>query len=263
MVADALPLDVQPLDAKALAEALPGRHVEVFEVLDSTQAECLARLDVLPDRSLVLAARQRHGRGRRGRVWQSPAGANLYLSMLAHPPAPGRRWPGVVTLALGVAAAEAMQRLGALQVGLKWPNDLWAEDRKLGGILVEAASSGAIVAGIGINVRVPETVRAAIGQPCIDLHELGCTPSRECLAVAVAQAWEEALTLLSAQGWAGFASRWQRLDLLAGRNVRVEAGLDGVCEGRACGVDEAGRLQVECAGQRCAFLSADVSVRPR
>lgn len=250
-----------PWDAEKLAQALPGWPVQVFEVLDSTQNECLSRARELPDRAVVLAAQQRHGRGRQGRVWQSPPGANLYLSMLAHAPA-GGRWPSCVTLALGIAAADALRELGLAQVGLKWPNDLWVDGRKLGGILVEVAPSNAIVAGIGLNVCLPGAVRQAIGQPCIDLHELGCRPEPEMLAAGLVEHWSRMLDLLVARGWSAVAPRWSRYDLLAGQALCVDAGNEGLIEGIGGGIDEQGGLRVQCGDHWRVFSSVQVSVRP-
>ena len=123
-----------------------------------------------PEGVVVIADQQHAGRGRRGRDWFSPSGAGVYLSAIVRPQGAAGSVP-ILTLAAGVAAAQAVRSVTALPVGLKWPNDLvigrpW---RKLGGVLCETAGHGgridAVVVGIGINLletRVPTGDR----RPC-------------------------------------------------------------------------------------------------
>ena len=257
----ALPDSIPPLDTHALAAALPARLrpcLHVREVVDSTQQVLLDDAMAWPDRSVVLTDRQSAGRGRRGRAWQSPAGTSLALSMRAcH--GENARWTPGVSLALGVAAAQALHRMGAPMVRLKWPNDLVVGVCKLGGILVETCVGG-VVAGVGINLALPPAVREAIGQPCTDLSEAGCEATREALAAALIVAWDEAFDTFIVQGLEPFLPHWHALDALAHHTVRVLAG-DRVVEGMTCGIDAQGRLLVEVAGRRQAFSSAEVSVR--
>lgn len=253
---------IPPLDTHALAAALPAcmrARLHVREAVDSTQRVLLDDVAAWPDRSIVATDRQSAGRGRRGRHWQSPPGASLALSMLARH-GEGVRWAPGVSLVLGVAAVEALHRVGATAVRLKWPNDLVAEGCKLGGILVETCSGG-IVAGVGINLALPAALREAIGQPCTDLAGLGCEATREAVAAALIVAWDDAFDAFLAHGLGAFLPRWQALDALARQPVRVLSG-EQTIEGIACGIDAQGRLLVEVAGQRRAFSSADVSVRP-
>jgi len=102
--------------------------------------------------AVVIAAEQTEGRGRRGASWHSPPGSGLWMSVVLPNPRTGLHLP----LLVGLAVAEAIQEAnGALRVGIEWPNDLVVRGRKLGGILCEG-TPGAVVAGIGVNVRTPE-----------------------------------------------------------------------------------------------------------
>lgn len=256
---DALPAAVErePLAARLPEHLRAG--LRIMASIDSTQDALLADAARTPDRSIVLSTHQRSGRGRRGRNWTNPPGAGLALSMLARQPS-GGRWAPSLTLALGVAAAEALHALGLVQVGLKWPNDLVAGGRKLGGILVETCAPG-VVAGIGLNLALSGAQRHAIDQPCTDLSELACDASVETVAVALIMAWDRAFSEFAGVGLAGFQARWAQLDALAGQPVRAIAdGMDDV-HGLAQGIDAHGRLRIDAQGRRLALVSAEVSVR--
>jgi len=239
----------------------PRGPVEVWPRLDSTNAELLRRVAGQPDRAVLIADAQSAGRGRLGRAWLSPPGANLYLSMfLRHPE--GRPFAPGLALALGVAACEAVRGAGFEQAGLKWPNDLLAAGRKLGGILIESVSGlGGVVAGIGINLRLPPELVESIGQPVASLADFGEPPARDDLAAALIDAWNPAADEFALHGWTAFRSRWQALDAFAQQPVRVRSGGE-VFEGTALGVDDEGRLLLQTGGTLRAFVSAETSLRP-
>lgn len=234
--------------------------LEVWPLLDSTNAELLRRGAGL-DRTVLIADAQSAGRGRLGRAWLSPPGANLYLSMLLHLPH-GRPFAPSLALALGVAACETLHALGVPQARLKWPNDLIAQGRKLGGILVESANGlGGVVAGIGINLRLDAMLVRDIGQPVASVADFVAPPPRDALAAAVIAAWNAAVDEFIACGLDAFLARWQALDAFAQAPVRVTSGgatFDGIAEG----VDEQGRLLLRADGTLRAFVSAETSLRP-
>jgi len=199
-----------------------------------------------------------------GRTWASPLAAHVYLSLQ-------RRFDGGVaalaglSIAVGVAAAEALRALGFAEVGLKWPNDLVANDRKLGGILIEfgGEDSGVVraVIGIGINVRMPESAAAAIDQPWIDLHAFAAQPpSRNALAAALIAAQVNALDEFAERGLAPFLPRWRTLDVLRDRAVDVIAGAQRD-PGIALGIADSGALRVRHADGERDYHSAEISVR--
>lgn len=240
------------LDARAIAAALAPatrvrlRDVEVVGDIDSTNAELTRR--GVPGLAL-LAESQSAGRGRRGKAWESPPDANLYLSL---------SWkvgnPAGLSLAMGIACAEALRDA---RVRVKWPNDLVADGRKLGGLLIELAGNVAVI-GLGLNVRMPP--RTAIDQPWIDLAQLGVAASRNDLAARLLDAMVAALVEFDARGFAAFEARWQALDALAGRDVRIASG-EHVLHGLATGIASDGGLRVVIDGSERLFHSADVSVR--
>ena len=263
------------LDAQALRAALPAAvaaslaSLEVAWSLDSTNSELLRRPPPAAGVAVLLAERQTAGRGRLGRAWASPLGAQVCLS-LRRGFAGGLARLGGLSLVAGVAVAEALRGLGFAQAGLKWPNDLVAEGRKLAGLLVEGGGEhgGPVqaVIGIGINVRLPATTAAAIDQPWTDLATLAGAdppPARAAVAAAVLAALVPALDAFDRDGLAPFLPRYAALDVLAGREVRVTSAGNEVASGRAAGLAADGGLRVATAAGERIFHAGEVSVRTR
>lgn len=244
-------------------QRLAGLVVE-FEI-DSTQARALASPTPTKGCAVWLAEQQSAGQGRRGRRWVSPLAAHLYMSL-------SRRFEcGVaalsgLSLAVGVAVAETLRAEGFAQVGVKWPNDLLADDRKLGGILIQLRGDVQgpceAVIGVGLNVAMPKAFAAQIDQPWCDLASLAPTRavSRNQLAAAVIARLTLALAEFERDGFASFLPRWQALDALAGRAVRVIDGKQSH-DGIALGIREDGALCVRLASGERYFHGGEVSVR--
>ena len=259
-------LDAFAIDA-ALAPAtrqrLKALNVELR--VDSTNQRLLASR-AEHDPQALFAEAQTAGRGRRGRDWCSPFGANLYCSLAWSFAA----WPprlGTLPLAIGVACARALGTAGVPGIGLKWPNDLRVGDAKLGGILIEQRGEfgGAcrVIVGVGINVAMSARQAVAIEQEWTSVQALlpaRTQPSRNVLAAGLLDALVVALSDFEQAGFAPFLAEWSRLDLSAGREVRID-GAGTTLEGRACGIDDNGALIVEVAGQRHHLHAGEVSLR--
>lgn len=257
------------LDAAVLREQLTGLPllggVEVFFEIGSTNDYLLASAATLdPSAHVCLAEVQTKGRGRRGRGWISPLAANLYCSLLW-------RWKGTagiggLSLALGVAAAEALTEFGADEVGIKWPNDLYWGGRKLAGILVDLSGDPRrrcdVVAGIGINVDMRNRLEAgAINQPWCDLTEvLEGVPPRNEMAVALVRNWLRAFEAFEQEGMSAFLTRYARFDLCAHQVVTLATDTGSV-DGIARGINRDGALLLERDGKLEAHVAADVSLR--
>jgi BirA family transcriptional regulator, biotin operon repressor / biotin---[acetyl-CoA-carboxylase] ligase len=190
-----------------------------------------------PHGTLVTATEQSSGRGRQGRTWSAPAGSALLMSLLLREL--DKRSP-LIPLAAAVAVCEAC---APVECGIKWPNDVWVERRKLAGILVEGRpQEGWAVLGIGLNVTTeagefPEELR----DTATSLRLAGAHASVEELLAAL---------LRSLRGWlaaepAAVLAAWRQRDALRGEAVRWADG-----EGRAAGIDDSGSLLVDTdAGQ--------------
>lgn len=262
-----LAVPLQRLDEAALQAAVPGVQVRVAAVTDSTNAQLLAS-SAEGDPQVLFAEFQTAGRGRRGREWISPFGANLYLSLAWSFP----QWPRQLTalpLAVGVACARALREVGLNTVGLKWPNDLHVNGRKLGGILIEhRAEAGGpcrVIIGIGINVAMTGAQAQAVSQPWIGLHEalaaLGKPlATRREFSAALLRQLTQAIRTFEQSGFDAFAADWAALDLTRDREVTVQ-GQQGNYNAIARGVDEQGALVVEALGQLQTIHSGEVSLR--
>ncbi|WP_255626278.1 bifunctional biotin--[acetyl-CoA-carboxylase] ligase/biotin operon repressor BirA [Xanthomonas sp. NCPPB 1067] len=259
-------LDAGRIRAAMAADALAQlASLEVAWSLESTNTTLLARPAPAQGVEVLLAERQTGGRGRRGRQWASPLGAHLYLSV-SRSFGGGLGQLAGLSLAVGVAVAEALRGCGFAEVGLKWPNDLLARERKLGGLLIEGggemAGTARAVIGLGLNVHMPPAAAATIDQPWVDLDTLaGRAVSRDAVVAAVLSALLPALELFEAQGLAAFLPRYAALDVLRGRAVQVEeAGVRH--HGTALGLAADGALQVQSGTAMRLFHSGEVSVRP-
>lgn len=237
-------------------------RLRVMPVVDSTNTR-LAEADAAADPQALFAELQTAGRGRLGRSWRSPFGANLYLSLAWSFPA----WPERLTalpLAIGIALAEWLHGIGVQRVAVKWPNDLWIDGRKLGGILIEtrgeAAGGCRVVVGVGLNLAMRGSQAGGVDQPWIALAEvLSRRPPRNVLAAALLTALLQALDGFQHEGSAPFLQRFARYDATRDRAVRVAA--EPPLSGVARGVDESGALLIDTPQGRRRVLAGDVSLR--
>ena len=259
---------LQLLEPESIAEALSPavrdrlNGITVLDSVDSTNTWLGARSS---DPEVCLAEFQSAGRGRRGRNWVSPFAANLYLSLswrFAEWP-PGFTALGMVT---AIAAVRALEALGVREVRIKWPNDLIAGGRKLGGVLIdiqgEPPGATRAVIGLGLNVRMPAAAAQDIDQPWMDLATLtdGHPPERNRLAAALIGSLVLAMREFADAGFAAFSADWQALDLVAGRAVALHSHEQTVT-GVAAGVDEQGALLLKTPQGVKRFVSGDLSLR--
>lgn len=247
------------------ARAWLGR-LDVHSVLDSTNDYLLARVgEGWPSGAVCLAEQQRAGRGRLGRAWLSPFAASLAGSLLWRFHLSAAALSGL-SLATGIAVARALRNFGVAEVGLKWPNDLWWRERKLGGILLESGGGSgvfAVVAGVGLNVALPPPAAVAIDQPWVDLREiLGAEPiSRNRLAALLISELIETFVRFQDGGFADLAAEWAEFDRVAGRRVCLTLP-NTTLIGIARGVDATGALLLETADRRLqSCVGGEISLR--
>jgi BirA family transcriptional regulator, biotin operon repressor / biotin---[acetyl-CoA-carboxylase] ligase len=242
----------------AIEPFLPGFTVEVLPQVDSTNSELMRRSRLgQTEPVLLIAEQQTAGRGRLGRQWQSRAGDSLTFSLgLVLQPSD---WGGL-SLAVGVCLAEALHP----DIRLKWPNDLWLADRKLGGILIETASSVAggpaaaryAVVGVGINLA-PRPSEGLSTSPAA-LQELLPGMDAGQALLRIAEPLVRTLQAFETFGFAPFQARFNARDALRARAVTLSDGTAGT----AHGAGETGALLVHTAHGMHVVTSSEVSVRP-
>ncbi|MBF0341206.1 MAG: biotin--[acetyl-CoA-carboxylase] ligase [Magnetococcales bacterium] len=224
--------DSEGLTREAMTPHLSGRlfaaeRYHFHPRLDSTNQQALSMgQSGAPEGTLVVADAQTRGRGRLGRSWCSPAGENLYFSMLLRPPLPVHQAPRL-TLVAGLATLEALRSAGVPGV-LKWPNDVLVSGRKLAGILTEMATEGErirhVVVGIGVNVNgtaqafPPEVASRAVTMADILQRKL----HRQELLTALLAAWEHWYDCFLTDGFEPVRMAWRSQALLEGQRVRIE-----------------------------------------
>jgi BirA family biotin operon repressor/biotin-[acetyl-CoA-carboxylase] ligase len=257
------------LDAEAVRRALGPAATRVrLEIVDecaSTNLLLAARAAAGEPAGLAIACElQTAGRGRRGATWFAGLGTSLTFSLLWRPTG-GTVLGDGLSLAVGVACARALESIGARGVALKWPNDLLLGEAKLGGILVEAQSSGRgatdAVIGIGLNVRLPERARRGIDRPVADLAQAGFAGSRNAALGATLAALDHALERFAREGFAPFRAEWTRRHAWQGRKVRLLVTAGREVEGVAAGVAEDGALLVDTDRGPERFHAGEVTLR--
>lgn len=258
-----LPEPVQLLNEELIRSQIQSGAVAVLPVIDSTNQYLLDRLSTLQSGDACIAEYQQAGRGRRGRKWFSPFGANLYLSMywrLEQGPAAAIG----LSLVIGIVMAEVLHDLGAEQVRVKWPNDLYLQDRKLAGILVEltgkTGDAAQIVIGAGINLAMRRVESEVVNQGWINLQEAGITLDRNMLAARLINELRVALEQFEKEGLTPFLSRWEKLDNFIHRPVKLIIG-DREIFGISRGIDEQGALLLEQNGAVKAWVGGEISLR--
>lgn len=266
----------------ALASGPGARFADVRWVAEtgSTNADAMALARHGEPEGIVLVAdHQTAGRGRAGRTWTAPPGAGLLLTVLLRPPAAVM---DLATMAVAVAAAEAVEEVAGFSPRLKWPNDLvWpgdgsGADRKLAGILAEAdwpagsaisagwkqpapAERVVVVVGIGINVTWPADLPADLAEVAVACNHVVERPvDREDLLIALLEHLGPRYEALAAGERALLLAEWRRRSATLGRRVRIELGADDVV-GTAVDITDDGHLVVDTLeGERRTFAVGDV-----
>jgi BirA family biotin operon repressor/biotin-[acetyl-CoA-carboxylase] ligase len=230
-----------PLDIERVRRQLPGRRLAWFETVGSTMQEA-ARMAVAgcPAGTAVVAEEQTAGQGRHGHSWHSEPGAGLYVSVVLRLSLPPDSLPAL-TLALGLATAEAIALVCGISADLRWPNDVMIDGRKVAGILVQLADSVA-TAGIGVNVNHAAFPPELAVQATSLRQAAGATQSREDLLIALLPAIDSFTKMLVEGGPRPVLDMFTRHSSYArGRRVRVEQP-GGVLEGVTAGLNPSGFL---------------------
>ncbi len=260
------------LDADTIREQMQAHGCEVPTTVDvlfetaSTNEDLLGRFSgaLLTGRAL-LAEYQTAGRGRGGNSWLAAPASGLCLSLGWHYDA-GPDSLTALSLAVGVAVAEALAEAGCSRVGLKWPNDIVVDKAKLGGILIESRAQNAaawdVVVGIGLNIRLPDTLARNIDKEVTDVTRLlaPVMPRRNRIAALVISHTFSMLQAFGQQGFAPFMERWRALDRTRGKTVTLLQANSEIT-GQVVDIDASGMLILSVNGVERKFSSGEVSLR--
>ncbi|MEK5644041.1 biotin--[acetyl-CoA-carboxylase] ligase [Paenibacillus rhizosphaerae] len=259
-------LDQQEL-AQRIQSKVMGSRLKILGTTVSTQEEAKALAEEgAPEGTLVIAEEQTGGKGRMGRKWFSPYGKGIWMSLVLRPEQPLHYTPQL-TLLTGVAVCRAVRKVTGVMAGLKWPNDLLVDGRKICGILLESAAEDEhvryCIAGIGISANLdrddyPEEL-TGIGTSL--KIEAGEPIDRMALIATVMEEFEMLYELYRKDGFQPVASLWEALSVTLGKRVSIQTAR-GPIEGMADGLDASGALRVRTdAGEQIPVFSGDVELR--
>ncbi len=259
-----LPQEVQPL----LRARVIGRTMYHYDLLASSnnEAKRLAA-EGAPDGTVVVAEEQSTGKGRLSRGWCSPRQKGIWFSVVLRPSFLPQEAPKC-TLMAAVAVVQAMREAGFSQAGIKWPNDVLYEGKKLVGILTEMSAEmervNYVVIGTGINVNLaPEDFTDEVREIATSLSIVRGGPvARAPLFARVLDAMDGLYRAAEQDGFGAVLDAWRRCSVTLGREVSV-IGVKETFFGTAADIDEDGALLVDTPEGRRRVLAGDVSIRPR
>lgn len=240
--------------------------LQLIDVAESTNSLLMQRAMQASGALCVVAEMQTQGRGRRGRVWHGALGGSLTFSLLWRFNVGVSQLSGL-SLAVGVALVRALNAIGCADIHLKWPNDLVHAYRKLGGVLIEiqgdAMGPSAAVIGIGLNLRLPDTVKNKVDQAIVDLHALGQTTcTRNELMGNLLHHLVEMLAQFESAGFEALRAEWEQAHAYQGKPVVIKMPDGAELYGEVRGVAPDGALIIETASGERRFGSGEISMRP-
>lgn len=241
-----------------------GRRLELYDTVESTQNLARAAAEAgASEGSLFIAEQQLSGRGRMGRGWISPKGKGIWMSMVLRPSVPIHFAPQL-TLLTAVALCRSLNRVTSLEIGIKWPNDLLIDGKKISGILLESAAEDErlryVIAGVGISVNLEESdYPEELLEKAVSLRMAGGRKwDRAAIVADFLTEWEKLYFLYQEQGFGPIVALWEALSVSLGKLVKLitpQGDLIGVPEG----LEESGAIRIRLAdGSLKSVFSAEM-----
>lgn len=249
-----------------LSTSLIGNSVHVFDSVDSTQNMALQLVQQgCQEGTVVIAEEQTSGRGRMGKSWFSPKGKGIWMSIVLKPQIPLKQ-TAQLTLLTAVALCRTLNELLHLEVGIKWPNDLLIQGKKISGILLESSGEddrlNYVIAGIGISANMSrEDFPEALTDVATSLRlESGQLIDRSLLICRFLEQLEKLYLLYLQQGFSPIRTLWEALTITLNRKIKVHT-REGLMEGTALSIDDAGALTVKTDnGETMKLYSGDIQL---
>jgi BirA family biotin operon repressor/biotin-[acetyl-CoA-carboxylase] ligase len=258
-------LSKETINQHFLAKSINVPTLHLFNSLDSTNTWLKKNGDC---GEVCVAEQQTAGRGRRGNEWLSPDAENIYLSLKwCFDKAPCHL--SLLSLRVGLSIAKALQAVGLSGHGVKWPNDIYWQGLKMGGILIESvafskksASKQSLIIGIGLNINMPLSAGKQIDQPWVSLNTiLGQQIDRHHLLALLLEHLMIDLQRFDTLNLAQFQTEWQQWDMLNGKQVKILQ-QHQESAGIVRGIDAQGRIVIELlSGQLAHYSSAEIRLK--
>ncbi|MCL5260645.1 MAG: bifunctional biotin--[acetyl-CoA-carboxylase] ligase/biotin operon repressor BirA [Gammaproteobacteria bacterium] len=265
---------IEFLNKTKIAHYLPNKYrkylseLAIFDELPSTNSYLTESVKTNIKPQICFAEMQTSGKGRLGRKWISPFARNIYLSVLWQFDKKIEELSGL-SIAVAVAVAKALELYGIKHdIGLKWPNDILWQKRKLAGILIEISGEthhlyNAVI-GIGLNIAMPKDAAKKIDQPWADIAEITqAVPERNKLVGVLLDQLFTTLDIYQQQGITPFLAPWRKLDVSLNKKITVITPMQKKIVGIGKGIDTSGQLVIEdqSNGKLFKFVSGEVSLR--
>lgn len=245
-----------------------GRELRYYKSVDSTNRVAKQFYDEnMPEGSVAVSEEQTGGKGRLSRGWLSPKNKGIWFSVMLKPPFLPQEAPKCTLLA-AVAIVKAIEKTTGIRCGIKWPNDILYDGRKLVGILTEMNAEMErihyVVIGMGINVNVePGDYPAELKDIGISLKMISGQPvSRILLFAEILQQLENLYETVCHLGFGTVFEEWRKYSVTLGQEVNV-IGVKETFSGKAVDIDETGALLVQCGDELVTVLAGDVSIRTK
>ncbi|MGP1959872.1 MAG: bifunctional biotin--[acetyl-CoA-carboxylase] ligase/biotin operon repressor BirA [Arsenophonus sp. NC-TX2-MAG3] len=253
------------LDYEKIYNLVRSGNIIIKPVINSTNQYLLERIDQLNLGDACIAEYQTAGRGRCGRYWVSPFGCNLYLSLYWYLYQGGPAAVMKLSLVSGIVIAETLNKLNGSNIKVKWPNDLYLNEKKLAGILIEmigkTVDSAHIVIGLGLNIAMSCNYEININQGWINLQDAGIQIERNVIAGQIILKLRHELVQFEKYGLIPFIKRWHVLDNFLLKKVKLHIG-DHLQVGIVKGINEHGAILLEQNGKIVSYIGGEISLRP-
>lgn len=227
--------------------------------IDSTNRYALDNFDSLADCALIAAETQTSGKGRQGKTWFSPPDENIYASFVM------KNVPSPISNASIIAALAALETLRTtapnIEFWIKWPNDIYCGIKKIAGILCESRQPSGVIAGIGININMPQASLDAIDQSATSLTvETGRLIELKSMVAALAESLCKYYAQYSINP-SGLFNLWKQENLLIGKEIEIIDGQQKILSGRITDIGESGEIFFATGGKTLKLYSGDIRIK--
>ncbi len=245
----------------AIAVCDASLNLLYLDSCESTNIECLK---LSTNNSIVIAEMQTAGRGRRGNEWHSPSSQNIYCSIGLNKSIQAE-YLGLISLLVGVCIVTVLRQQGIEDVGLKWPNDILLQGKKLGGILIETRVNREddfyLVIGFGLNVNLTESEHEIIGQPAISLNQLAHTKiDRNQLLTDLVTHIMQTVKSFDSRSIEPLLKTFNQYDCYKNMDIIVKTRTEEIT-GRTLGIEDTGWIRVQTSDGIKSFSAAEISLR--